>query len=246
MSAARNTVSGALHGHAGFERRLPQALLQHGFRLRQLRLGIDAAHFVLLHLDRRRLQTHFAGNRHRIRQIEFPLRVVVANPFQDIKRLFSCERHQPAVAERDRAFLRRRIFLFTDGGELPAFHDQPPVAGRVGRAETQHRHCRAFRQCAAQAPQRFGAQQRRIAEDNHHIVRAARDGSLRHQHRMGGAAPFLLHMDFRVGDDPPGLGRHRLMARTDHHRGGDAARLAYRRQHMSQQRPAGQRVQHLG
>ena len=45
-----------LHGHAGFERRFPQAFLQHGFRLRQLGLGIDATHFVLLHLDRRRFQ----------------------------------------------------------------------------------------------------------------------------------------------------------------------------------------------
>ena len=46
--------------HAGIHRRLAQPRLHHGFGFRELRLGVDAAHFVLACFDHDGLQSHFA------------------------------------------------------------------------------------------------------------------------------------------------------------------------------------------
>ena len=43
--------------HAGIERRLAQPRLHHRFRFRQLRLGVDAAHFILAGFDHDGLQS---------------------------------------------------------------------------------------------------------------------------------------------------------------------------------------------
>ena len=42
--------------HAGVERGLPQLLLHGGLGRRELRLGVDAAHFILRHFKRDRLE----------------------------------------------------------------------------------------------------------------------------------------------------------------------------------------------
>ena len=92
---------------AGFERRLPQPLLHGGLGRRELRLGVDAAHFILRHFERDRPELHVARNLHRVGQIEFAFAIGVADPLQDFQRHLAVERHQPAVAERDGALAVR-------------------------------------------------------------------------------------------------------------------------------------------
>ena len=138
------------HGDAGVHRGGAQALLQHGFGFGKLRLGIDAAHVVLLGFDRHRLQAHLAGNGNRIGQIVFALGVGIADPLENRQRLAAGKRHQPAIAEADFALVRAGVALFADGDELIALRHQPAIAGRVGRPESKHRDRCALRQRRAQ------------------------------------------------------------------------------------------------
>ena len=62
---------------------------------------------------------------------------------------------------------------------------------------------------------------------------------------MRGSAPFRLHEDLGIGQDPFGFGRHRIGAEPDHDRGLGAARFAHGIEHVGEKRLAGDRVQHF-
>ena len=133
---------------AGAERCVAQALLRHGFGFGELAFGVDAAHVVLLDFDRHRAELHAARDFDRIGQIEFMFAVVVADPLQDGKRAVAGKRHDAAVAESDLALARARIGFLANGGELVARHDEPPIAGRIGRPKAEHGDGRALRRAA--------------------------------------------------------------------------------------------------
>ncbi len=59
-----------------------QALLQDGFGLGELRLGIDAAHVVLRGFDRDCLQAHIAGDGNRIAEIILAFGIGVADALE--------------------------------------------------------------------------------------------------------------------------------------------------------------------
>ena len=178
-------------GDARFHRRLAQPLLQRGFGLGELRPGVDAAHVVLLGLDHDRLQPHRPGDRDRVGEIVFALAIVIADPCRG-----SASAVGPANAIRPplhRSIARSAgagVELLADGDELAVLQHQPPIAGRVGRAEAEHRDRRACGQCRAHSRQRLRPDQRRVAENDENIVGAARDRALGGQHRMRGAAPL--------------------------------------------------------
>jgi hypothetical protein len=123
--------------------------------------------------------------------------------------------------------------------------DEPPIAGRVGRTEAEHRDARAVRDRAAHRLQRFGGDQRRVAKNHQDIVRPPFDRGARREHRMRGAAPFRLDEHFGLGQRATRLRGDRVRIRPDHHGGPVDAGAAHRRQHMRQQRTPGDRVQHL-
>ncbi|MGY4289136.1 hypothetical protein ACVWXO_008356 [Bradyrhizobium sp. LM2.7] len=91
----------------------------------------------------------------------------------------------------------------------------------------------------------LGRDQRRIAERDQEIVHTARDGIARRQHRMRGAEPFGLHEGERVGANPPGLLRHRVMVGTDHDSERGAGSLRRGGEHMGEQALACHGMQHF-
>ena len=120
------------HGHAGVERRRAQPLLQHGFRFRELRFGIDAAHVVLLGLDGHRLQAHLAGDGNRIGQIVFALGIGIADPLEHR------QRHGPGQAPsgrrcRSRFCARQRSHRAPRGWRSVRRLASPVVHNRSGR-----------------------------------------------------------------------------------------------------------------
>ena len=139
------------HGDAGIERGGAQALLQDGFGFGELRLGIDPAHVVLPGFDRDGVEPHLAGDRDGVGQVEFAFGVVVADAVEDRERHVAAQRHQAGVAERDGALGRARVLVLADRHQRFALHDQPAVAGRIGRPEAEHRHRLAVRERRAQA-----------------------------------------------------------------------------------------------
>ena len=156
------------------------------------------------------------------------------------------QRHQSAVAQRDGAFLLARVFLFADGEKLSSVHHQPPIAGRIGGAKSEHRDRGAVRERAAQLGQGVRRDQRRVREDHQKIVEAARNRVLRREHRMRGSAPLALHRDLRIRDDPLGFLRDRIVIGTDDDDGRAGRRFAHRIEHMREQGAARRLVQHLG
>ena len=95
---------GCDHGHAGVERRLTQPRLHDMLGFRKLRLGVDAAHFILAGLDHNRLQSHLANDGNGVAQVILALDVGVTDLFDDLQRLAAIERHHPGIAELYGAF----------------------------------------------------------------------------------------------------------------------------------------------
>ena len=78
-----------------------------------------------------------------------PWRLCVADPLQDRSARLAGERHQPAVAERDRALaLRSHRRCSTMATSSSPSRHQPAVAGRIGRPKSQHRDRRAVASAA--------------------------------------------------------------------------------------------------
>ena len=84
-----------------------------------------------------------------------------------------------------------------------------------------------------------------IAENDENIVGAARDRALGGEHRVGGAVALRLHEDVRARHDPMRFGRDRIATGGDHDGRHGTASLTDGVEHMCQQRPAGDSVQHL-
>ena len=126
-----------------------------------------------------------------------------------------------------------------------AVGDQPPVAGRIGGAKAEHRDARVMLDRAAHPLQRLGA----ISGVSPKITRMSSaplfDRGARGEHRVRGAAPLGLHEHLGLRQHAPRLVGDRVRVRTDHHGGRFDAGAAHRREHMGEQRAAGDRVQHL-
>ena len=164
---------------AGVERRLPQALLHDRLRRRELRLGVDAAHFVLRDFERDRLAASCRARSpprrsDRIRACDCRCRSARG----------SCSAVLPAnaISPPLQSAIARSCSLAstcsTMRDELVALRHQPAVAGRVGGPKSEHRDGRAVGERGAQLRQRLRPDQRRVAEDHQNVVGAALDRSL--------------------------------------------------------------------
>ncbi len=238
------------HGDAGIEGCGAQALLQHGLGFGELRLGVDPAHVVLSGFDRDRLQAHIAGNGNRITEIVFAFGIGIADAIENGERLVAGKRHQTAIAQTDLAFRLIGIAVLADRQQFIAARQQPPVARRIRRTESQHRHRRTAGKRRAQLRERFRPHQRRVGEHHQNIVgqpsiRFARNRLARRQHRVRRAAPFLLHEYFGFGRKCMRLLRHIIVVGPDHDGDFAAAGLHRRGQHMREQRASADRVQRL-
>ena len=85
------------------------------------------------------------------------------------------ERHQPAIAKIDLALDVARVLLLADRDQPMPVGDQPAVAGRICGAKAKHRDARMMVDRAAQPLERFGGDQRRVAEDHQNVVGAFGD-----------------------------------------------------------------------
>ena len=93
--------------------------------------------------------------------------------------------------------------------ELPALLHQPAIAARIARPKPQDRDGGALRDRLAHARQRLRPDQRRVGENDQHIIGRPGNGGLGGQHRMGGAAAIGLHENLGARAGALGLGRHR-------------------------------------
>ena len=233
------------HRHAGLERRLAQPRLHHLLGFGELGLGVDAAHFILAGFDHDGLQSQVPNDADRVGQIIFALAVGIADLFDDFERLAAVERHYAGIAERDRAFRGDGVGLLADRHQTVALDQQPAIAGGIGGAKAEHRQRRAVLQRRAQALECGGRNQRRIAERNQQIVRAAGDRIAGRQHRMRGAQTLALNEGRGIRPHPPGLFADSLLIGSDHHGERRPTPLRGGAQHMRQQRLAGHRMQHF-
>ncbi len=233
------------HGHAGFQRGGPQALLQHSFGLGELRPRVDSAHVVLLGFQCRRRKPQRIGDLDRVRQIELALRIAIVDPIENAQRRSAVEGHDAAVAKSDGALRFVCILVLADVGEPVILHDQPPIAGRIGRPEAEHRDGGAVRDGVPQLGKRCGGHKGRIAEDDQDLIGPAPQCLAGAQRRMRGPATLGLDEHVSVRHDPLHLSGRVLLARADHHGSGGRAGGCDRRQHVGQQRAAADRVHDL-
>ena len=152
--------------HAPVQRRLAQALLEHGTGLGELGIGIDPAHIVLLSFDHGCLASHRPRDGHGIGEVIFAFAVIVADPLQDRQRGRTGECHQTAVTQSDRAFGWARIRFLTDGNEFAAFEHEATVPRGILRAKAKHHECRPVGESLANARERLRPNERCVAEND--------------------------------------------------------------------------------
>ena len=157
------------------------------------------------------------------------------------------KRHQPAVAQRDRALLRAwrrapRGWRRARRRASSAGRSRSDSAGR----KPEHRDRRAARQRRAQFASASAARTSGVSPNITRISSApARDAPCapRAPHARCRAAPLLE--DLRLGRKRARLARDRIVIGPDHHGDVAAAGLHRRAEHMREQRAAADRVQHL-
>ena len=248
---AEHGIGGEIDGfgrdqrHPGFHRHFPQPRLHHAFGLGELRLGVDAAHFVLAGFDHHGIPSLLADNADRIGQIIFALGIRIADLVEDRERAAPVDRHHPGIAQVDLALLGARIGLLAYRDQAVALDDEAAIAGGIGGAKAERRNRGAFGERRAQPRKGLGRDQRRVAERNQQIIHAPRNGIARRQHRMRGAEPFALHEGERVGADALCFVRHRLMVGSDHDRERGAGSLGRRGEHVGEQALVCDGMQHF-
>ena len=230
---------------AGFERGLPQPALRRRFGFGELSLVVDAAHLVLLDFDRDRAQLHAARDFDRIGQIEFGFTIAVADLLDNRKRAIAGECHQPAVAQRDAALGGAGVGVFANSDKFAILDDQAPVTRRIGRAEAEHGKRCAFGERGAQALERLRPDERGVAVEDQNLIRPLGDGGFRREHSLRRAAPLGLHENGGIRAYPVCLRGHGVLARSNDNGGRGNAGFGGSIQHMSKQRFAGERMQHL-
>ncbi|RDJ94066.1 aminotransferase class III-fold pyridoxal phosphate-dependent enzyme, partial [Lacticaseibacillus rhamnosus] len=100
------------------ERGLAQTRLHDLLGLRQLRLGIDPAHFILAGFDHARPLPELPDNRDCIGEIIFRLAVGVADHIDDLQGHATVECHHTGVAQCHRTLFGAGVGLLTDRDQL--------------------------------------------------------------------------------------------------------------------------------
>ena len=123
MSADKNTVSGATMVYAPFNRGHAQALLEHGFRLGELRLGVDAAH-VILRVSIARRHAHIASNGHSVAEIDIrPWHLPLPMRSRIVERMLRpSSAIRPPLTKTDLALFGGRIALLADSDKFTSAH----------------------------------------------------------------------------------------------------------------------------
>ena len=219
--------------------------MHHLLGLRQLRLGVDAAHFVFVSLDHAGAQANLADDLDSIGQVEFAFAVGIADCLDHLQCGLAVKRHHAGIAQRDLAFGLAGVGLLADRDQLVILHDQPTIAGRIIGAEAEHDQRRTLFQRFTQPREGCGRNQRRVAERHQQIVRAFVDCRAGGKHRMRRAQPLMLHKGRGIRPGAAGFSRNVLTVRPDD----DGQRIAIAGggccQHMRQQRLPGDLVQNL-
>ena len=232
---------------AGLQRRLPQPLLHGRLRCRELRLGVDAAHFILRHFERDRLAASCRARSSprrsdRIRPCDWHCRSAPGSSAP-----LAVERHQPAVAERDGALAVGRVGMLDDRRAARRLAS-PAGRSRSDRragipAPRRPRRRRARRAAAASVCGRISGVSPKITRMSSAPFSMRRLGR---QHRMRGAAPLGLHEDLSLRRECACFGRDIVMLGADHDRD---RRVSGRLQRLPAHAPSSERpadlVQHL-
>ena len=176
-------------------------------------------------------------------EIILALAVGVADFFQNFQRPAAVERHHAGIAQRDRPLLGAGIGLFADRNQPVALDQQPAIAGGIGGAKAEHRQRSAVLQRRPHPLQGVSRNQRRIAEHDQQIVRAARDRFPGRKNRMRGAKPFALHECRCVRPRASNFIRDGLMVGPDHDGQRCVRAIRSGAKHMGQQRLTGHRMQ---
>ncbi len=187
----------------------------------------------------------FRGDGNRIGEIVLALGVRIADALQNGERVLAGERHQSAIAQSDLAFFRAGVALLADRHKLVAFHDQTAISRPDRRTKSQNRDSGALRQRLTQLAERLGAHQWRVGKHHQNIVRLARDGIFRRQHRMRGASRRSVGRSRRSARYAWPRRRVRRDRGPTTSAMSEDARLRRRSQHMLEQRAAADGVQRL-
>ena len=176
-------------------------------------------------------------------EVVLAARVAIVDRLEPAGEVLRGRRHHAGVDLADRALLRRRVLVLDDRlHRALGVADDAPVAGRVLELDRQQRK-RALTCMPDDRFERFRPRERVGAEQHE---RHAVAGQLRQRLREGvpGAERRILQRPAKIG-----LGKtlaHRVAAMTVDDADAVRRELARRLEHVSEQRPAAQRMQHLG
>ena len=185
------------------------------------------------------------GNGDDVGEVNLALAVIGAHPAEGVEQETPVRQVDTGIDLADGPLLIGRVLLLDDGLHRAPGIDQDPAVAEGFLDQGTHQG--EGRPVAAvdldQRPQGLGADERRVAAEDEHQVRAGA-GRLGAAHRVAGAQLFFL--DHR-GDRVTGQGRaHRLALVADDHRAAVGTGVRDRVEHVVDHRPKENLVEHLG
>ena len=143
---------------------------------------------------------------------------VVADRFENLQRVLAGERHQPRIAELDRALRSGCVLVLDDLFQFAIALDEPAIPGRVYGLEAEHHNRGSGCEPGAQRSEGLRPHQGRVGKGHDHVVITATQALPRRQHRMSCPAPLPLDREFRRGETGGRFTSNLRPIRPDHHR----------------------------
>ena len=120
------------------------------------------------------------------------------------------KRHDAGIAEADRPLLRVGVPMLADGKQPLAVDEQPPITGRIRRPEAEYDEVGSLGEGAPHPGERRCRHQRRVSEEDQHVVVAGGELLARCKNRMGRPQTLALLIGDRgrcePGDDATHIG----------------------------------------
>ena len=246
--------AGVDHRHAGAHPRRDHPVAQQPARRRQLHPVVDAQHLVgVVRGNRGHRQPGAAEQRHHVGEVLLAGGVLGGQPRQRHPQRTRGEDVHPGVDLGDGALGGVGVLLLDDGDEQArAVAHDPAVPGRVVDHRRQHRGRRSCRVVGGQQRgEGAGGEQGRVTGGHDHgpVPGRRRPGGVEGRERraqgVAGPALLLLHGGEGRWVQRRDVGGDRLATVPDDHDGGRGLQGAARGEHVAQQGPAADRVQHL-
>ena len=145
VSKLRVDRFGVEHGDATGHRGCPQTALNDAFRFGQLGARVDTEQFFVRSFNHGATESIGTSDANNIGEVALALRIVGADPIQQLEEMASIDRHHARIDQADASLSRRRVAVFDDRLERPIVRsDETAIGAGIIGPHAEHDDGRRF------------------------------------------------------------------------------------------------------